>query len=42
MLETITNTLQKIVKTEGDITSMLVYPLLLVVVYEVFMRYVFE
>jgi len=42
MLETLSNALERIIKKEGDITSMLVYPLLLVVVYEVFMRYAFN
>ena len=42
MLETVSNTLERIVRKEGDITSLLVYPLLIVVVYEVFMRYVFN
>jgi TRAP-type mannitol/chloroaromatic compound transport system permease small subunit len=42
MLETVSNTLERIIKKEGDITSLLIYPLLLVVVYEVFMRYAFN
>ncbi len=42
MLETLSNSLERIIKKEGDITSLLVYPLLLVVVYEVFMRYAFN
>ena len=42
MLETLSNTLERIIKKEGDISSMLIYPLLLVVVYEVFMRYAFN
>ena len=42
MLETVSNTLERIIKKEGDVTSLLVYPLLIVVVYEVFMRYVFN
>jgi TRAP-type mannitol/chloroaromatic compound transport system permease small subunit len=42
MLETVSNTLERIIKKEGDITSLLVYPLLFVVVYEVFMRYAFN
>jgi len=42
MLETLSNTLERIVKKEGDITSLLIYPLLIVVVYEVFMRYAFN
>jgi len=42
MLETVSNTLERIVKKEGDITSLLIYPLLIVVVYEVFMRYAFN
>ena len=42
MLETVSNTLERIIKKEGDLSSWLVYPLLLVVVYEVFMRYAFN
>ncbi|HCY87962.1 MAG TPA: hypothetical protein DHV36_22690 [Desulfobacteraceae bacterium] len=42
MLENLSNTLERIIKKEGDISSMLIYPLLLVVVYEVFMRYAFN
>ena len=42
MLETVSNTLERIIKKEGDISSFLIYPLLIVVVYEVFMRYVFN
>lgn len=42
MLETVSNTLERIIKKEGDITSLLIYPLLIVVVYEVFMRYAFN
>ncbi|MCG8684346.1 MAG: TRAP transporter small permease subunit [Desulfobacterales bacterium] len=42
MLETVSKSLERIIKKEGDITSLLVYPLLIVVVYEVFMRYAFN
>ncbi|WDP90574.1 MAG: TRAP transporter small permease subunit [Desulfobacter sp.] len=42
MLETLSNKLESIVRKEGDITSLLIYPLLIVVVYEVFMRYAFN
>lgn len=42
MLESVSNTLEGIIKKEGDITSLLIYPLLIVVVYEVFMRYAFN
>lgn len=42
MLETVSNILERIIKKEGDLSSWLVYPLLLVVVYEVFMRYAFN
>jgi TRAP-type mannitol/chloroaromatic compound transport system permease small subunit len=42
MLYPVANVLEGISKKEGEITSFLVYPLLLVVVYEVFMRYVFN
>ncbi|MEX1299669.1 MAG: TRAP transporter small permease subunit [Desulfotignum sp.] len=40
MLESLSNHLEKIIRKQGDITSFLVYPLLIIVVYEVFMRYV--
>jgi len=39
MLESVSNTLERFIKKEGEISSLLVYPLLIVVVYEVFMRY---
>ena len=39
MLESVSNTLERIIKKEGEISSLLIYPLLFVVVYEVFMRY---
>ncbi len=42
MLEPLQQNLEKIVRKQGDITSFLVYPLLIIVVYEVFMRYVFN
>jgi len=42
MLETLSKKLERIVRKEGDISSMLIYPLLIVVVYEVFMRYAFN
>ena len=42
MLESVSNTLESITRKEGEITSFLIYPLLAVVVYEVFMRYVFN
>lgn len=42
MLESLSNTLEKITRKQGDATSLLVYPLLMVVVYEVVMRYLFN
>ncbi len=42
MLESISNKLETFIKKEGDLTSFLIYPLLIVVVYEVFMRYAFN
>ncbi len=41
----LTKTIQKIDafnKKEGEITSLLIFPLLIIVIYEVFMRYVFN
>lgn len=38
----ISNRLETFSKMEGEISSFLVYPLLFIVVYEVFMRYVFN
>jgi TRAP-type mannitol/chloroaromatic compound transport system permease small subunit len=42
MLESVSNNLEKIIRKQGDVTSFLVYPLLFIIVYEVFMRYVFN
>lgn len=42
MLDQLSNKLETFSKKEGEISSFLIYPLLLVVVYEVFMRYVFN
>lgn len=42
MLETITNQLQRLIRREGEWSSFLVYPLLLIVIYEVLMRYLFN
>lgn len=42
MLESVSNTLDTISRKEGEITSFLIYPLLIIVIYEVFMRYVFN
>ncbi len=42
MLDTLANRLESITRTEGNITAWLAYPLLFIVVYEVFMRYVFN
>ena len=42
MLDTIATHLEGLVRREGEISSLLVYPLLFIVVYEVFMRYVFN
>lgn len=40
MLASLANNLEKFIRKQGDVTSFLVYPLLIIVVYEVFMRYV--
>ncbi len=42
MLETVSNALERFIKKEGEVTSLIIYPLLGVVVYEVFMRYAFN
>ena len=42
MLSTISNAIDRFNDKEGEITSMLIYPLLVIVIYEVFMRYVFN
>ncbi|WP_022666569.1 TRAP transporter small permease subunit [Desulfospira joergensenii] len=42
MLESLSNGLEKITRKQGDLASFLIYPLLIIVVYEVFMRYVFN
>ncbi len=42
MLESVSESLERITRKEGEITSFLIYPLLAIVVYEVFMRYVFN
>ena len=42
MLESLSNGLETITRKQGDLASFLIYPLLLIVVYEVFMRYVFN
>jgi TRAP-type mannitol/chloroaromatic compound transport system permease small subunit len=42
MLESVSKNLERITRKEGEITSFLIYPLLAIVVYEVFMRYVFN
>jgi len=42
MLAPISNRLETLSRKEGEITSFLIYPLLFIVVYEVFMRYVFN
>jgi len=42
MLEPVSNFLESMIKKEGEICSLLIYPLLIVVVYEVFMRYAFN
>ena len=42
MLESISNKLNNFSQKEGELASFLVYPLLFVVVYEVFMRYAFN
>jgi TRAP-type mannitol/chloroaromatic compound transport system permease small subunit len=42
MLESVSKKLEQITRKEGEITSFLIYPLLAIVVYEVFMRYAFN
>ncbi len=42
MLESVSKQLEHITRKEGEITSFLIYPLLAIVVFEVFMRYVFN
>ncbi|MFP4031942.1 MAG: TRAP transporter small permease subunit [Desulfococcaceae bacterium] len=42
MLETIVKGIDAFSRKQGELTSMLIIPLLLVVIYEVFMRYVFN
>jgi len=42
MLDTFSNTLETITKKEGEWASFLIYPLLFIVIYEVFMRYAFN
>ncbi|SLM30270.1 putative Tripartite ATP-independent periplasmic transporter DctQ component [Desulfamplus magnetovallimortis] len=42
MLESTSNVLQTISRKEGEWASFLIYPLLFIVVYEVFMRYAFN
>lgn len=42
MLESVSTTLQTLSRKEGELTSFLIYPLLIVVIYEVFMRYAFN
>ena len=42
MLEQVKTTLETISRKEGELTSFLIYPLLIIVVYEVIMRYVFN
>ncbi|MFH1154710.1 MAG: TRAP transporter small permease subunit [Pseudomonadota bacterium] len=42
MLESVSKGLSTISRKEGEITSFLIYPLLIVVFYEVFMRYAFN
>ncbi len=42
MLESISNKLNNFSQREGELASFLIYPLLFVVVYEVFMRYAFN
>ncbi len=42
MLSNISKAIDKFNDKEGEITSMLIYPLLVIVIYEVFMRYVFN
>ncbi|MCF6247363.1 MAG: TRAP transporter small permease subunit [Desulfobacula sp.] len=42
MLEVIRKNINHLINKEGEITSFLIYPLLLIVIYEVFMRYAFN
>ncbi len=42
MLEPTISAMEKIIRKQGDVTSFLIYPLLFFVVYEVFMRYIFN
>ena len=42
MLESVSKKLEQITRKEGEISSFLIYPLLAIVVFEVFMRYVFN
>ena len=42
MLESVSDRIEWFSRKEGEITSFLVYPLLFIVIYEVFMRYVFN
>lgn len=42
MLESVSENLERLTKKEGELASFLIYPLLIIVVYEVFMRYVFN
>ena len=42
MLDSISNSLQTISRKEGEWSSFMIYPLLFIVVYEVFMRYAFN
>ncbi len=42
MLESIAKSLEMITRKQGDATSFLIYPLLIIVVYEVIMRYLFN
>ncbi|MFO7749956.1 MAG: TRAP transporter small permease subunit [Desulfobacteraceae bacterium] len=42
MLESVSNRIEWFSRKEGEIISFLVYPLLFIVIYEVFMRYVFN
>ncbi len=42
MLSNISKAIDAFIDKEGEVTSMLIYPLLFIVIYEVFMRYVFN
>ena len=42
MLDLLSSRLETLSRKEGELSSMLIYPLLIVVVYEVFMRYAFN